>query len=155
MEGAIIFVGALVLIAIICALFSISAKVKAAGSADVTFIKMLGERPKHYHFYDSTGIAISRDAKQVALIQYTKKAVYDASLIRGHRMSYVEADRIYDGSVQAAVVNMKLKSDAAAETGLFVQVKDIENPEWRISMPVKKDQAKWHEILTQFYEGEL
>lgn len=45
--------------------------------------------------------------------------------------------------------NKKAKMRAEAASGLFTSIKDINNPEWQITMPAK-DQKKWFEIMTQF-----
>jgi len=48
--------------------------------------------------------------------------------------------------------NVRAERAAAANTGLFVTVKDVENPKWRIEMRDDGIQARWMEILTQDLE---
>jgi hypothetical protein len=42
-----------------------------------------------------------------------------------------------------------MKRDAAANTGFFVTVRDVDNPKWRIEMRDEATQARWMEILRQ------
>jgi hypothetical protein len=41
------------------------------------------------------------------------------------------------------------KIDAAARSGFFVEVRDIDHPRWRIAMKDEAQQARWMEILRQ------
>lgn len=60
------------------------------------------------------------------------------------------------GMIQGAFANQNADNvhqqalrQAALNTGLFIQVKDIDYAEWRISMLNKADRKRWFEILTQ------
>lgn len=41
------------------------------------------------------------------------------------------------------------------ESGLFISVRDIDRPEWRIDMPNEKNQKRWMEILRQGHPQRL
>ena len=47
------------------------------------------------------------------------------------------------------MVNMVEMNRAAQNTGLFLMVKDIENPEWHIKITDKNVLSQWYEILQQ------
>lgn len=51
--------------------------------------------------------------------------------------------------ISAAMANSKAQAQAAANTGLYISVKDIDYPEWRISMASQSDRKRWFEILNQ------
>ena len=51
--------------------------------------------------------------------------------------------------MQAIEANARAAKQASANTGLFVLVKDVENPRWRIAMKDEGTQARWMEILRQ------
>src|SRR5450830_1178302 len=53
------------------------------------------------------------------------------------------------GGIAAGAANIGASSLAAAHTGLFISVKDINFPTWRISMQSKAKRDSWFEILTQ------
>lgn len=53
------------------------------------------------------------------------------------------------GGLAAGAANIGASSLAAANTGLFISVKDIHFPTWRISMQSKAKRDSWFEILTQ------
>ena len=54
------------------------------------------------------------------------------------------------GSAVAAMgAEANMRRDAKAETGLFVEVRDIERASWRVAMKDERTQARWMEILQQ------
>jgi len=58
------------------------------------------------------------------------------------------------GTVAAGSQNIAASMQADRETGLFLAVRDVDHPEWRVSMFDSADRARWAEILRQeFREG--
>ena len=53
------------------------------------------------------------------------------------------------GGLVAGAASLGAAARAAAETGFFVKVRDVDNPEWRVSMDQKADRDRWSEILEQ------
>jgi|GEM_PF-1828514 len=53
------------------------------------------------------------------------------------------------GGIAAGAANVGAAGQAAANTGLFISVKDINHPTWRIAMQSKAKRDSWFEILTQ------
>lgn len=53
------------------------------------------------------------------------------------------------GSLAAVGASAQAEREAKANSGLFVTVKDIESPKWRIAMKDEVIQARWMEILRQ------
>ncbi len=45
--------------------------------------------------------------------------------------------------------NLAAERDAKARTGLFVEVRDVDRPRWRVAMRNEAMQARWREILDQ------
>jgi len=84
---------------------------------------------------------------------------YSFSDIRSWRRNEIEFEKavgygLVPGMV-AAGENTRAKNRAEQGSGLFISVRDIEKPEWRIAMPIE-EQKKWFEILTQLLnEGRL
>jgi len=111
---------------------------------------------------DNSGIFLSKDKKAICLYRGKIAKLYDIDKIRGHRTSLIEPDKYFTvgrASLGAAVdiiaANNRSARRAEEQSGIFIQIKDIDFPEWHINMTKKKDQSRWHEILTQLYEGEL
>lgn len=111
---------------------------------------------------NDSGIFISKDKKAICLYRGRIAKLYDIDKIRGHRTSLIEPDKHFTVgrvSLKAAADTMHANNRAARraeeQSGIFIQIKDVDFPEWHINMTNKKDQSRWHEILTQLYEGEL
>lgn len=161
------------------ALFKGISKEKSVIIRDINdvFKDILGDVPKYsWGAPGITGIAISNNLKQVALINQSIQKVYGVEQIRGHEIKNVEPGRVSPGitvhrdsiigdlrgvgegigaAIAEPIANAALKREAQNKSGLFVQVKDIDHPVWRITMYNTHDQDRWHEILSQLYEGIL
>ena len=55
----------------------------------------------------------------------------------------------FTGISSVAAQNARVARDNRQASGLFVRVRDIDRPEWRIDMPSEKNQKRWMEILRQ------
>lgn len=53
------------------------------------------------------------------------------------------------GTIAAGSQNIAASMQADRETGLFLTMRDVEHPEWRVSMFDSSDRARWAEILGQ------
>lgn len=136
---------------------------------------LLGGPPRfgYVYYYDNyyeSGIGISSDLKTIGLFVHKTQKAYPVDKIRGHRISNVLPDIVLPGIVAGSSFNAvltqvkldrrvsnenkRLSDQAAAQSGLFIQVKDIDYPEWRIYMD-PENQKVWDEILTQLYDGTL
>jgi hypothetical protein len=105
-----------------------------------------------YGQWDS-GIAINTTAKTLTMRLGEKWKTYPFSDIREWRASKHTASQVVAGNVTGALAalgpNIRASQDADAATGLFVTVRDIDNPQWRIAMHSEAMQARWMEILRQ------
>jgi hypothetical protein len=115
---------------------------------------------EHEHIEAKTGIWLSTKAKRIML--FTEDGfckTYSFSDIREWEVNHVRPGQVgmaYGGGVNglthnlaAASKNTQLANEARASTGLFLTVKDIDHPKWRIAMADPKLQARWMEILRQ------
>ena len=125
----------------------------------IYFKQIFDSEPRYSFFNEGTGIAISKDSKQVGIVDGDRRKIYSTDNIRSHKIELVLPGQYSGtgvrGSLQAAANNQAAATVARSQSGLFVQTKDVENPEWRIKMYNKADQNRWHEIFTQLYEGSL
>ena|SRR5471032_2391101 len=53
------------------------------------------------------------------------------------------------GTIAAGSENIAASMRADLNTGLFLTVRDIDHPQWRISMFEQRDRARWEEVLRQ------
>lgn len=109
----------------------------------------------YQHWQPNSGIAINRKTKMVGLCQTGVWIVYHYSSVRSWERVSATAGRTpaYTGSLvgQAAALSDAVGAArrAAGESGLFVEVADVDHPRWHIMMSDPNVQAKWMEILRQ------
>ena len=91
--------------------------------------------------------------------------IYPRAQIRSAKASLEGADEWYCsggdlvhkavGKVNAALDNRIERRKAFDQSGIFVQVADIERPVWQVKFSDEKLLKKNVEILTQYFEGTL
>jgi hypothetical protein len=97
-----------------------------------------------------TGIALNPDKKSVTLYNSRAVKTYPYSDIRSWEIVHQQAQQILNGGVAYTLgASLRAQSDAKMASGLFVTVRDIENPVWRIAILDQPLQLKWMEILRQ------
>lgn len=105
------------------------------------------------HSEDGTGIAINRGAKTLTLMVNGFYKTYPFSDLREWETKKERAGEVVGVGLNAGVAamgaNARAAKHASANTGLFVFVKDVDNPRWRIAMKDEGIQARWMEILRQ------
>lgn len=105
------------------------------------------------HAEDGTGIAVNPKAKTVGLLADGVYQSYDYDKIRewasNEERAYGVVGVGLQGSIGAAGANIRAAREAAENTGLFVTVKDVGRPLWRVVMKDKAKRAQWVELLQQ------
>lgn len=115
------------------------------------------------HFFHDTGIAVDRKNEKLYLRSsfngVSQNKVYPFSEIRTWRTNIQTGGHVYNSSAGIneglAIVahNARISRMNEYNSGLFIEVRDIEFPEWRIAFPVKAgmdlDLNRWMEILRQ------
>lgn len=108
---------------------------------------------RYQHVEMGTAIVLNPTSRRVALAQGSKSKIYDFADIRGWDARKERASGAVgigvEGTIAAGSQNIAASKQADLETGLFVTVRDIHNPVWRISMFEAEDRARWSEILRQ------
>ncbi len=106
------------------------------------------------HSEDGTGIALSRERRMVVLLADGGYEGYDYEQIRNWTIqeerpgTVVPAFGVANGIV-AAGASARMAREAKANTGLFLTVKDLERPQWRVAMREPMVRARWMELLRQ------
>lgn len=105
------------------------------------------------HAEAGTGIAINKAAQTLTLLIGGFHKTYAFTEVREWETRKERAGQVVAmgvaGGLAAAGANARASRDAEANTGLFVVVKDVGNPKWRIAMKDESQQARWMEILRQ------
>lgn len=105
------------------------------------------------HSEDGSGVAVNRQAGTLSLRMGEKWKTYPFADVRGWETNKEKAGEIVAAGVSASFVamtaNIRASNAAAAASGLFVTVRDIDNPKWRVAMSNANTQARWMEILRQ------
>lgn len=116
-------------------------------------IAALAGNAKFVHVENDTAIALNEKSKEVFLVKPSLMKKYTYADIREWTVKEQSAGETvgidFASAVAAAGANSRAEQAAMANTGLFIRVKDIDHPEWRVSMFRKDDRNRWFEILTQ------
>lgn len=100
------------------------------------------------------GIAVSSQTQQIALISGGNSKVYGFGDVRKWETSFERPGHVSNAvniasALAADAANLRMQREAKANTGLFITVRDVDHPVWRIPLLDKPQQARWMEILRQ------
>lgn len=113
--------------------------------------------PDYSLFGFGSGVAISRVRRTLYLNHGSRRAKYSFDDVREWSIKELTGGKAvgagFYGGMAALGHNKREAQQAAMASGLFVSVRDIENPEWQVQMPQKLQQT-WFEILNQFIKEE-
>lgn len=139
------------------ALYLLNKKAKAADKKWVdTFISSVNITDNRFiHAEDKTGIAVDDAKSELILANATLTKRYSLSDVRSWEIKTVTPGVMTGGGNAAGNLghNLREHANAIAGTGLFMQMKDIDHPEWRIAMLKDEDRKRWFEILNQKING--
>lgn len=106
------------------------------------------------HAEDGTGIALNRSKRELALLADGAWRTYSYGQIRDWAIQAQKAGTVVPAfgvanGIAAAGASARMAREAKANTGLFVTVKDLERPQWRVAMKEPMVRARWMELLRQ------
>lgn len=104
------------------------------------------------HFYAKTGIAVDTEKREVHLKDAAHYKVYRFDEIRSWEANTQSGGLIYGGGLNVLAANLANQRANRENTGLFIKVKDIDYPQWKIEFPqsqAKGELTRWMEILQQ------
>ena len=105
------------------------------------------------HAEKGAGIAINKSAKTLTLLTDGFWKTYPYADVREWETRKEHAGEVVGVGVQGGMAaigaNVRAERKAAANTGLFVSVKDVDHAKWRIEMKDEGMQARWMELLRQ------
>jgi Domain of unknown function (DUF4755) len=111
---------------------------------------------QYMQYFQDTGIAVDPKGEKILLLSNGQQKEYPFSAIRSWSSNVSSGGHFVTGSplmnIGMAGANIQRDRENKANTGFFIEVKDIDYPVWRISFPsstMKQDMAKWTEVLRQ------
>ena len=114
-----------------------------------------GTQPEsgYSHAEGRSAISLDKDARTVTMLSEGVKKTYPYSSVRSWEVNKVTAGETIGvgvvGATAALGANLRAARQAKAASGLFVTVKDVDYPKWRIEMKDQRNQDRWMEILRQ------
>ena len=142
------FIASVFLIAPFAAItFLLFAQVKADKNDFFKKVEKFGPS-KYGEHINNTGIAVTTNGK-IVLANGLKVKAYDFGDVRQWGTSIQDAGMVLGGGINGVIINGVEGKRAAANSGLFISVRDIENPEWHVKFRDKSILNKWYEILQQ------
>lgn len=149
------FIGGLVLIAIGAAPTVVMLKINKARSnaLEEDLRRMVGLASGSGYVYGTgygsvTGIALNAATQKIALAEGNVRKVYDFTEIREWETNHETPGTFIGTGMTVASANLRETMLAARRSGLFITVRDIDHPKWRIALP-QKEHARWMEIMRQ------
>lgn len=108
-----------------------------------------------YKFYNKGyGIAIDVEGETLHLKELAREMSYPFRSVRDWKSNIATGGMLSGGGAFGAGQRIRQGIENKRDTGLFVTVKDIENPKWKIEFPgsareLENELARWMEILNQ------
>ncbi len=127
---------------------TLKGKEKSAPPGLPDFVKDL----RFKHFYAKTGIAVDTEKREVHLKDRGNYKVYKFDEIRSWEANTQSGGMIYGGGMNVLAANLANQRANKENTGLFIKVKDVDYPQWKIEFPpakAKQELTRWMEILQQ------
>lgn len=120
-------------------------------------LKQLISGFNYNHLYKNSGIAIDSFKREIHLISAGEHKVYPFSKIRDWETNIASGGLTrYAPTAAYAVLatadNLRQQRENKANTGLFVNMKDVDHPKWHIEFDpkdVQRELERWMEILRQ------
>lgn len=145
----------LALIIVVILIFWITSSMKESNASyakmDV-FLKSTTNCKYKYH-YKQSGIGVDTDSRQLHLFSQGLDKIYSFSDVREWKINFSSGGGLVGGGLPSIGANIANDKQNKKETGLFILVRDIENPVWRIEFDYNnntdKELNKWMEILRQ------
>jgi hypothetical protein len=106
---------------------------------------------------NDSGIGVSMKDRVLVVASKGKAKKYSFDDVRGWETKRVDGGRVVAvggglaAGINAGTANTVSRIKAMHASGLFIRVKDIENPVWQIHMYQQPLLDKWTEILTQSF----
>lgn len=126
------------------------------------FQQRLPEGFGYPYFLDGTGFGINVEENKIYLVNGNVNKIYDLKNVREIQVDSgeYETNKIFGHAaprdhVNVAIQNRKNKKNAFDNSGIFINVADIDHPRWQIKFSDSNYERRCYEILLQFLNGQL
>jgi len=107
----------------------------------------------YYHDYAGTAIGVAKLSSELYLKNGKIEKTYSFADVRNWESS-IQSNEVYRGNGMAGIAaSMSVAANNKKNTGLFIDVRDIENPKWivrfKLDRNIEKNMGRWMEILRQ------
>ena len=111
------------------------------------------------HFFKGTGVALDTANRVIFLKNKSLEKSYSFDDIRNFKYNVSSGGQIIGGKgLQAAAYNIRVIKENDANSGLFITIRDIDNPQWKIAFPyngkIESELLRWMEIFRQYVNNE-
>lgn len=111
----------------------------------------------YHHLHGKTGIAVDSAKQELHLAAGGAYKVYPFSKIRSWETNIASGGMVtyapnFTSGIAATAGNLRQQRENRENTGLFLEVKDVDHPKWHIEFPpkdIKRQLERWMEILRQ------
>lgn len=104
------------------------------------------------HFFGDSGIALDPEKKEIHLYSKPNYKTYKFEDVRRWETNIQTGGQIYGTGLAVASANIAAARSNVKNSGLFLDVRDIDFPRWRIEFnlrKIEKEIPRWMEILRQ------
>lgn len=120
--------------------------------------RMLPQAPAGMrHVFFGTAIAIDPKSRRIAMINHQGIGkIYEYGDVRRYRWSIDRGVHVEPGGgFSGAMAGNRNNRNKLRNTGLFLEVRDVDHPSWQIRFRRESELKRWFEILNQAFEGRL
>jgi hypothetical protein len=104
------------------------------------------------HFWGGSGIAVDPAKRQLHLYAKPHYKVYDFADVRRWERNEMSGGMAVGTGLAVVSHNFATAAQNDKDSGLFIEVRDIEHPRWRVAFPRRhlgKELPRWMEVLRQ------
>jgi hypothetical protein len=103
-------------------------------------------------FHGDTGIGLDPEKKELHLYAKPTFKTYKFDEVRRWETNIQTGGQVFGTGLALAAANVSTIKSNLKNSGLFIEVRDIDNPRWKISFDprkMEKELPRWMEILRQ------
>lgn len=123
-----------------------------SSSPDEVTAHEMTEGLPYRHFFEDSGIALDPEKKEIHLYLKPNYKKYKFEDIRRFETNIQSGGAVFGTGLAVAAANAASAQSNAKNSGLYIDVRDIDFPRWKISFNARKNEKelpRWMEILRQ------
>jgi len=123
-----------------------------SASSDEVLAHKMTEGLPYRHFFQDSGIALDPKNQQLHLYSKPHYKTYKFEDIRRFETNIQTGGAVYGRGLAVVAGNLASAKNNAKSSGLFIDVRDIDFPRWKVDFnlrKIEKELPRWMEILRQ------